>query len=254
VTDASSDRPLAGHVALVTGAGTGIGRATAIRLAADGATVGCIGRRADLLDEVVAEIDGAGGRALATAANVTDAPAVHRAVAAIEETFGTIDILVNNAGIPGQGRLVDRSYEDWRRVIDTHVDGAFHVTKAVLPGMIDGGWGRIVNIGSEAVSLGHSSVEYATAKAALLGFTRALARQVAPQGVLVNMVAPGPVDTPMMWDNTPDEIEKERQTVLIGRFLAPDEIARAIAFLAGPGGDGIVGQVISPNGGTVFAI
>jgi NAD(P)-dependent dehydrogenase (short-subunit alcohol dehydrogenase family) len=238
----------------VTGAGTGIGRATAIRLAADGAAVGCLGRRAEHLAEVVAAIEGAGGRAIATPASVTDAEAVNAAVQQIADRLGPIDVLVNNAGVPGQGRLVDRSYEDWRRVIDIHVDGAFHLTQAVLPAMLEQGWGRIVNIGSEAISLGHSSVEYATAKAALIGFTRALARQVAPQGVLVNMVAPGPVDTPMMWDNTADEIEKERQTVLIGRFLTPDEIARAIAFLAGPGGDGFVGQVLSPNGGTAFAI
>jgi NAD(P)-dependent dehydrogenase (short-subunit alcohol dehydrogenase family) len=245
--------PLAGRVAFVTGAGTGIGRATAMRLAADGAAVGCLGRRVDAVEAVVREIEAAGGRAIATPADVTDPEAVGRAWAAVADAFGTIDILVNNAGIPGSGRLVDRTFEDWRRVLDTHVDGAFHVTQAVLPGMIGQGWGRIVNIGSEAVSLGHSSVEYATAKAALVGFTRALARQVAPHGVLVNLVAPGPVDTPMMWDNTPDEIEKERQTVLIGRFLTPDEIAAAVAFLAGPGGAAFVGQTISPNGGTVFA-
>ena len=201
----------------------------------------------------MAQIEAAGGRAVATPADVTDPDAVGRAISTITECFGTIDILVNNAGVPGEGRLVDRTYADWRRVIDAHVDGAFHVTQAVLPGMIEKGWGRIVSIGSEAVSLGHSSVEYATAKAALVGFTRALARQVASSGVLVNLVAPGPVDTPMMWNNTPDEIEKERQTVLIGRFLMPDEIARAVAFLVGPGGDGFVGQTISPNGGTVFA-
>jgi 3-oxoacyl-[acyl-carrier protein] reductase len=118
--------------------------------------------------------------------------------------------------------------------------------------MIEAGWGRIVTVSSEAVWLGHTSVQYATAKAALIGFTRALARQVAGQGVLVNAVAPGPVETPMLFDNTPTEIETERQTVLIGRFLQPEEIAASISFLVGPGGDGYVGQVLSPNGGTVF--
>ena len=120
------------------------------------------------------------------------------------------------------------------------------------PGCSRPGWGRIVTVASEAVWLGHTSVQYATAKAALIGFTRSLARQVAGQGVLVNAVAPGPVETPMLFDNTPDEIEAERKTVLIGRFLQPDEIAATIAFLVGPGGDGYVGQVLSPNGGTVF--
>jgi 3-oxoacyl-[acyl-carrier protein] reductase len=110
----------------------------------------------------------------------------------------------------------------------------------------------VITIASESIWLGQTSVQYATAKAALLGFTRSLARQVAGNGVLVNAVAPGPVDTPMMHTNTPEEVEWERQSVLIGRLLSPDEIAASIAFLAGPGGDAYVGQVISPNGGTVF--
>jgi len=118
--------------------------------------------------------------------------------------------------------------------------------------MLSKGWGRVVVIASEALWLGNTSVHYATAKAALLGFTRSLARQVAPQGVNVNAVAPGPVETPMFLDNTPAEIEAERRSVLIGRVLQPDEIAATIAFLVGPGGDGYVGQVLSPNGGTVF--
>ncbi len=175
-----------------------------------------------------------------------------RAVTLIEERFGRVGILVNNAGIPGADRFTNVTFEDWQRVIDVHVTGAYHVTEAVLPGMIAAGWGRIVTIGSEAAWNGHSSVQYATAKAALIGFTRSLARQVAGDGVLVNLVAPGPVETPMLFDNTPAEIEKERESVLIGQFLKPDEIAATIAFLAGPGGDGYVGQVFSPNGGTVF--
>lgn len=112
--------------------------------------------------------------------------------------------------------------------------------------------GRIVNVSSESVWLGNTSVQYATAKAALLGFTRALARQVAPAGINVNAVAPGPVETAMLFDSPADHVERERQSVLLGRFLRPDEIAATIAFLVGPGGDAYVGQVVSPNGGTVF--
>ena len=137
-------------------------------------------------------------------------------------------------------------------MLDVHVDGAFHVTKAVLPGMTERGWGRIVNISSESVWLGNQSVQYVTAKAAILGFSRALAYQVAPLGIRVNAIAPGPVDTPMLRDNDPAAIEAERAAVRIGRFLAPDEIAATVSFLAGPGGDAYVGQVLSPNGGTVF--
>jgi NAD(P)-dependent dehydrogenase (short-subunit alcohol dehydrogenase family) len=244
--------PLYGRVALVTGAASGIGRATAIRLAGDGAAVGCLDRDADGADAVVAAIPSAGGRAVGLAADVSDPVAVSAAIDRLVAELGQPTILVNNAGVPGGGHFADVTFEDWRRVLDVHVDGTFHVTQAVLPAMIDAGWGRIVNICSEAVWLGNQSVQYVTAKAALVGFTRALGYQLAPSGVLVNGVAPGPVDTPMLRDNDPAAIEEELASVRIRRFLEPDEIAASIAFLAGPGGDGYVGQVLSPNGGTVF--
>jgi len=253
MTGAASERgSLNGRVALVTGAGSGIGRATAIRLATLGAAIGCLGRTAAKVEAVSAEITQAGGRALALHADVTDPGGVADAIEKLRSQLGPADILVNNAGLAGEGRFVDVTLERWQRVVDSHVLGAFLCTHAVLPGMLEKGWGRVILVASEAVWLGHTSVQYATAKAALIGFTRALARQVAGDGVLVNAVAPGPVETPMLFDNTPDEIEAERQTVLIGRFLQPDEIAATIAFLVGPGGDGYVGQVLSPNGGTVF--
>lgn len=245
-------RPLAGHVALVTGAGSGIGRATAIRLAADGAVVGCLDRDVSGAETVVAEISGAIGTAIALGADVVDPAAVADAVRTLATEAGPVGILVNNAGVPGEGRFTDMSFADWRRVLDVHVDGAFHITKAVLPGMTAAGWGRIVTVASEAVWLGNQSVQYVTAKAALVGFTRALAYQLAPQGILVNAVAPGPVDTPMLRDNDAAAIDAELASVRIGRFLEPREIASTIAFLAGPGGDAYVGQVLSPNGGTVF--
>ena len=236
----------------MTGAGSGIGRATALRLAADGAAVGCLGLGEGALASVAEEIRAHGGRAIPVVADVTDRAAVGQGVATVGIELGAVGILVNNAGIPGEGRFVDVTVEAWQRVVDVHVNGAFHVTQAALPAMLAARWGRVINIASEAVWLGQTSVQYATAKAALVGFTRSLARQVAADGVLVNAVAPGPVETPMLFGNTPAEIEAERKTVLIGRFLAPDEIAASIAFLAGPGGDAYVGQILSPNGGTVF--
>jgi 3-oxoacyl-[acyl-carrier protein] reductase len=214
--------------------------------------VGCLDRNAAGADETVAAIVASGGQAAALYADVTNSGEVAAAATRIGDELGPASILVNNAGLAGAGRFVDVSLEDWQRVVDSHVLGAFLVTRAVLPAMVAGGWGRIVLIASEAVWLGHTSVQYATAKAALVGFTRSLARQVAAQGVNVNAVAPGPVETPMFLDNTPDEIEAERRSVLIGRVLQPSEIAATIAFLAGPGGDAYVGQVLSPNGGTVF--
>ena len=245
-------RPLADHVALVTGAASGIGRATAIRLAADGAVVGCLDRDASRAEAVAGEIAGTGGRAVGLAADVVDPAAVSDAVRRLSDLAGPVDVLVNNAGVPGEGRFTDISFADWRRVLDVHVDGTFHVTKAVLPGMTATGWGRIVTVASEAVWLGNQSVQYVTAKAALVGFTRSLAYQLAPAGILVNAVAPGPVDTPMLRDNDAAAIDAELASVRIGRFLEPEEIAATIAFLAGPGGDAFVGQVLSPNGGTVF--
>jgi 3-oxoacyl-[acyl-carrier protein] reductase len=248
----SHERPLDGRVALVTGAASGIGKATAIHLAALGASIGCLDRDAAGADKVASAIASDGGRALGLHADVTDTALVDAAVATLSAELGAASILVNNAGLAGEGSFVDVTLEAWERVIDSHVRGAVLCTRAVLPGMLAGGWGRIVTIASEAVWLGHTSVQYATAKAALVGFTRSLARQVARQGVLVNAVAPGPVATPMLFDNTPEEIELERRTVLIGRFLEPEDIAASIGFLCGPGGDGYVGQVLSPNGGTVF--
>jgi 3-oxoacyl-[acyl-carrier protein] reductase len=239
-------------LAVVTGAASGIGRATAVRLAADGAFIGCLDRQAPGAEAVAAAIRDGGGRAMALAVDVTDREAVEAAIDELTKERGPVDVLVNNAGVPGAGRFLDVSFEDWRHVLDVHVDGTFHVTKAVLPGMIAAGRGRIVNIASEAVWLANQSVQYVTAKAALVGFTRALAYQLAPLGIRVNAVAPGPVDTPMLRDNDRAAIDAELAAVRIGRFLEPDEIAATIAFLAGPGGDAYVGQVLSPNGGTAF--
>jgi 3-oxoacyl-[acyl-carrier protein] reductase len=247
--------PLAGRVAVVTGAASGIGRATALRLAAEGAVVGALDRDETGLD-ALRESAGGSDRApiLALVADVTDEPAVRAAVATLARRHRAVGILVNNAGIGGHGGFLDATPGDWERMLAVHLGGALACTRAVLPGMLAAREGRIVNILTDGLWHGRTSTTYTTAKGALLGLTRSLAREVASQGVRVNAVAPGPVDTPMFLDAAPDAVAAERATVAIGRSLRPDEVAATIAFLCGPGGEAYVGQVLGPNGGTVAGV
>jgi NAD(P)-dependent dehydrogenase (short-subunit alcohol dehydrogenase family) len=244
--------PLAGRVAFVTGAASGIGRAVARRLAADGATVGCLDLVPAALDLTVGAIEADGGRAYAFPADVTDPLRVSQAIARLTDAAGAPLILVNNAGVPGEGSFLQTSEGQWERLLSVHVRGAERCARAALPAMLEAGWGRIVNIGSDSAWTGNATVPYATAKAALVGFTRSLAREVAAAGVRVNLVAPGPVETPMLLHASPAHLEAELGSILRGSFLSPDEIAETVAFLCGPAGDAYVGQVLSPNGGTVF--
>jgi len=248
----TAEGPRGDRVAFVTGAGSGIGRAVARRLAADGAVVGCLDLVPTGLEHTVGAIEAEGGRAYAFPADVTDGMRVAQAVARLTDAAGPPLILVNNAGVPGEGSFLDTSDGQWERVLAVHVRGAERCVRAVLPAMLEAGWGRIVNMGSDSAWTGNATVPYATAKAALLGFTRSLAREVAAAGVRVNLVAPGPVETPMLFHDSPARLEAELATVLRGSFLSPAEIAETVAFLCGPGGEPYVGQVLAPNGGTVF--
>lgn len=240
-------------MALVTGAAGGIGRATVARLLADGFAVAAV------------DIDGAGLRdlerstghdghrpdLLAAALDVTDGAAVAHAHARIVDRLGSVSVLVNNAGIGGQAPFLAVDTATWDRVMGVHLAGSLACIRAVLPSMLERKDGRIINILSDGLWHGRTTVPYTTAKGALLGLTRSLALEVAAAGVRVNAVAPGPVTTAMLLGGDPTAIEAERASVPIGRFLEPDEIAASIAFLAGPGGEPYVGQVLAPNGGTV---
>jgi len=240
--------PLAGHVALVTGAGSGIGRATAVLLTTRGARVMALDVNAEGLAATVAE---AGERALATVADVRDRPGLDGAVAAAARAWGPVDLLVNNAGVAGNNASLeaidDAAYE---RMFGVHVKGALNAVQAVLPGMRAGRFGRIVNVVSNRAQVGfHRSSHYSAAKAALLGFTKAWARELAPDGIHVNAVAPGVVRTAMTLSYGEAAVREEADLNLMKRWAEPAEIAATIAFLLGPEGGFYTGQVLSPNGG-----
>ncbi len=237
---------------VVSGAASGIGRATALRLARDGIAIGCLDIDGHGAEATRTMIVATGGLAASAGVDVADADAVVAAVERFDRELGPVGGVVHAAGIGGRGRFLEVTDAGWRRMLDVHLMGAVHLIRAALPGMTARNHGRIVLVASEAVLNGHATVHYTAAKAALVGLVRSLARDVASQGVRVNAVAPGPVDTPMLWMDGPEPVAQELATVPIGRLLAPEEIAESIAFLVGPGGDAYVGQVLSPSGGTAL--
>ena len=241
-----------GRVALVTGAGSGIGLATATLLA----RLGCdlIVNDIDLAGakKVAGEVHAAGRRSYVAACDVSDVKAAERAIADAERALGRIDVLVNNAGVSSAKRkLEDIDEADFERMFDVHVKGAFFVTRAVVPGMKQRRYGRIVNVSSNWGVVGSDSLShYCGAKAALIGLTRAWARELAPFGIYVNAMIPGTTITPMITTRlTAEEIREQEQTALLGRWAQPEEIARAIAFLASDDASATTGQLLVANCG-----
>ncbi|MBN1933311.1 MAG: 3-oxoacyl-[acyl-carrier-protein] reductase [Anaerolineae bacterium] len=240
-----------GHIALVTGGSRGIGRAIVKRLASMGISVAVnYVSRPDAAQSIVDEIRGGGGVALAVQADVRSGEAVQAMVAQIEGELGEIDILINNAGITRDGLFMRMSEQDWLDVIEINLNGAFHCTKAVIRKMQRGRWGRIVNVSSVAGLAGNvGQANYAAAKAGLIGFTRALAREVGSRGITVNAVAPGFVETDMTAGLQPDWKDQALKLTPIGRFGLPDEVAATVVFLVSDEAAYITGQVISIDGG-----
>lgn len=249
------------RAALVTGGGTGIGRACALRLARDGWAVTVAGRDRARLDATVADIRAAGGRAVAVTLDVTDPESVRRGVAEAAAAHGPATVVVNNAGVAASAKFTELTLDEWRRTFDVNVTGAFLVTQACLPAMLAAKHGRVVMIGSTASVQGFPYVaHYVASKHAVLGLARALALEVATKGVTVNCVCPGYVDTELTQRSVetiarttgrpPEDARRSLEAASPQRrLLTPGEVADTVAWLCTDGAAGVNGQAIVVNGG-----
>ncbi|WP_077533950.1 elongation factor P 5-aminopentanone reductase [Massiliimalia massiliensis] len=239
---------------LITGASRGIGRAAALLFAENGYRIAANYRQsAEEIRRLEEEISAFGVPFLPLQADVSDPEAVEQMAEKAQRQFGGIDVLVNNAGISLIGLLQDTTAEDWNRIFGVNVNGAFYAAKAVLPGMIRRQMGRIINISSMWGVAGAScEVAYSASKAALIGFTKALAKEAGPSHITVNCIAPGVVMTDMNRELAASALEELREETPLGVIGTPEDIARAILFLASEEAGFITGQVLNVNGGIVI--
>ena len=250
---------LTGQVAVVTGAGSGIGRAIAERLAAAGAAVAVLDRNLDGARETVDHINRGEARALAVEADITSLAAVAAAFASVRAAFGAITILVNNAGWDHIEPFVQNSPELWDRLIDINLKGPIYCTRTVIDEMISAGRGKIISISSDGARVGSTGeAVYSACKGGVISFSKTLARELARHHINVNVVCPGPTDTALIAEivSRPDGakiIEAMTRAVPFRRLATPQEIAAAVAFFASPDSDFITGQVLSVSGGLTMA-
>jgi 3-oxoacyl-[acyl-carrier protein] reductase len=244
---------LENQIAVVTGAGRGIGRAIALKFAAEGADVVVVSRTVENSEKVAAEIRALGRKAWALAVDVADSAAVNAAAEKILADCGKVDILVNNAGVTRDGLLMRMSDEDWDTVLDTNLKGAFLFTKAFFRTFAKQRSGRILNITSVIGLIGNpGQANYAASKAGLIGFTQSVARELAGRGVTVNAIAPGFIETDMTSDLNAELKGNILRQIPLGRFGAAEDIANAALFLASSSARYVTGQVLTVDGGMVM--
>ena len=252
---ARSDQELAGRVAIVTGAGAGIGAGIAVALAQAGAAVAAADIDKARAFATARSIEDKGGRAVGVHADVSDAGQVDAMVRETVATLGGVDILVNNAGIATTELVEDLAEAEWRRVLDVNLTGPFLCSKAVLPHMRAKGWGRIVNVASVAAKRISftAAASYTASKAGLVGFTRHLAYEVAPYGINVNAICPGPTLTPMYERNADEQTRRERIAMVPkGRWITPSDHGGIIVFLCSEAADARCGLAIDVDGGSLL--
>lgn len=244
---------LAGRVALVTGASQGIGRACAMRLAREGATVAVAARNQAKLHELVSEIKASGGKAEAFPLDVTDEEQIKSTFKAVLGQFSKIDILVNNAGITRDQLVMRMKRADWDMVLNTNLTSAYCCIQQVIGSMLKQRWGRIINVSSIFGQMGQAGqANYAASKAGLIGLTMAIAREVASRSITCNAVAPGFVETAMT-SGLPDDLKQTALKLIpLGRIGTPEDVANAVAFLASDEASYITGHVLNVNGGMLM--
>src|SRR3989442_7887078 len=245
---------LANQIAVITGAGRGIGRGIALKFAAEGADIVSVSRTAENAEKAAAEVRAAGRRAWAHAVDVADAAAVSAASEKIIAETGRVDILVNNAGVTRDGLLMRMSEADWDTVLDTNLKGAFLFTKAFTRAFLKQRSGRIINVASVIGLIGNAGqCNYAASKAALLGFTKSLARELASRTITVNALAPGFVETDMTAGLTEEVRSGVLKQIPLGSLGQPEDIANAALFLASAAARDVTGQVLTVDGGMVMS-